>query len=242
MGFVLNCEPSSPVWGLAEGGTKALSRHLNVAPCCGTNKEESSRRNLQKPDEMEICNYLGGEEGEGEGEEIGHRAWMGTRTWRSSASPQDDISFPKSILSRSWWSYPKTQPQGWVLWRGWCGEEMLEPCGLCWATPRSRLIPQGRGGRGDGPALPGHLGSYPLHAGDNHGDGAEILQHITTVPQGKPVVEGRAKVSEGLRWSKAASAWSFPCNLRWIVPDLCITASLAAKWESSLLITYLTGN
>lgn len=79
MRFVLNCQPSSPVWGLAEGGTEALSPHLSIAPCCGTNKEESSRRNLQKPDETEICNYLSGEEGEGEWEEIGRRAGMGTR-------------------------------------------------------------------------------------------------------------------------------------------------------------------
>lgn len=110
MGFVLNCQPSSPVWGLAEEGTKALSRHLSVAPCCGTNKEESSRRNLQKPDEMEICNYLGGEEGEGEGEEIGHRAWMGTRgaaLLHRITSPS-----PRASCPGAGGATPKASPKG----------------------------------------------------------------------------------------------------------------------------------
>ena len=80
----------------------------------------------------------------------------------------------------------------------------------------------------------------PLCTGDGHSD-KEIPPDS---PHGKPSVEGDP--AEGS--CRAMLEQSCLCLVvllstsMWIMKDLSIAASLAVKWESSLLITCLTGN
>lgn len=92
--------PQTARVGLAEGDPGIIPPF--ITPAVGRTKEESSRRNLQKPVEMEICNYLGG--------------WDTRHGWeyKGIPFPLDGIPFPCPGEGAP--KFSTMAAPGWVIW------------------------------------------------------------------------------------------------------------------------------
>lgn len=155
----------SPKWGFwLRWGTQVLSppQHRSLR----WDKEESSRRNLQKPPKWRLAITW---------EKMGHEGWMGTG---GAALFHGRSPSPEAPCPGAGGSAPKPSTMAaprWVLQRGQCGETGV-PAALL-GHPRAEVAM--------GMDLPcwATVGlCHPLCAGDGRSDGVEILQHTGTVP------------------------------------------------------------